>query len=728
MSRFIKKLIALIGVVIIITGLAMPASAHPGRTDGSGGHRDNKNASGLGSYHYHCGGYPAHLHISGYCPYRDVFPKGVTLNADKTSLAIGEQGSITAKVSPSNACNTSVSWTSSDPAIVRVSGGTITAVGFGTATISASTFNDKVGSIKVSVREVVADSITITGYDTAPDDESNTIYIGDELTLNATILPENVDNTSVAWSSSSPEILNVEDGKVTALQAGSATITAASSNGKTDAITFSVEEVVAERIEIVSPETVTIGDKIALNVKFYPDNTSYKDIEWKSSNPNVLTVDNDGILKAVSVGTANVTAIQKDVQAKLTLEVQPIAAKSIGILAPNDFEGRLSSGNTAQLEATIFPEDATYKDITWTSDNPNVITVDENGLVTAVSAGTALITACSVDGVETTVQLRVPSILIPVILAAVALLIISAATLIVVKSFKSQSATEDADTKKDQKKKTVLIIGISILLLAIDAVAGHFFTLSGKYERAAFLANCNRPFEAMTLFDELGSYKAANEQFAQLLEANPELSIQFASPGEIVAFGHYEQDGDTKNGKEPIEWILLGKDEENAMLVSKCIIDAKPLVEIENEDGKSTVSYLLYFWDDILKETDTCPLKIYDSYEGIQTIYDWLSADFAQEAFEEFDNLPVTELRLLTRDEVSNYITHLEDPEWTQHALNQKPKRGLAAGIMWWLDDAGPFNSELTGAVVWEDNSYGIERLEAGEVAGVRPLILIALK
>lgn len=44
-------------------------SAHSGRTDSSGGHRDNRNASGLGSYHYHCGGYPAHLHENGVCPY-----------------------------------------------------------------------------------------------------------------------------------------------------------------------------------------------------------------------------------------------------------------------------------------------------------------------------------------------------------------------------------------------------------------------------------------------------------------------------------------------------------------------------------------------------------------------------------------------------------------------------------------------------------------------------------
>ena len=45
------------------------SNAHSGRTDSSGGHRDNKNKSGLGSYHYHCGGYPAHLHTNG-CPYK----------------------------------------------------------------------------------------------------------------------------------------------------------------------------------------------------------------------------------------------------------------------------------------------------------------------------------------------------------------------------------------------------------------------------------------------------------------------------------------------------------------------------------------------------------------------------------------------------------------------------------------------------------------------------------
>ena len=60
-----------IAIMFICLALLFPynAAAHSGRTDSSGGHRDNKNASGLGSYHYHCGGYPAHLHENGVCPY-----------------------------------------------------------------------------------------------------------------------------------------------------------------------------------------------------------------------------------------------------------------------------------------------------------------------------------------------------------------------------------------------------------------------------------------------------------------------------------------------------------------------------------------------------------------------------------------------------------------------------------------------------------------------------------
>ncbi len=66
MKHFKKMVIMFMCLVLL---LPYNVAAHSGRTDSSGGHRDNKNVSGLGSYHYHCGGYPAHLHKNGVCPY-----------------------------------------------------------------------------------------------------------------------------------------------------------------------------------------------------------------------------------------------------------------------------------------------------------------------------------------------------------------------------------------------------------------------------------------------------------------------------------------------------------------------------------------------------------------------------------------------------------------------------------------------------------------------------------
>lgn len=67
MKKQITKILAIMFAIVLCVGNT--CFAHSGRTDASGGHRDNKNKSGLGSYHYHCGGYPAHLHPNGICPY-----------------------------------------------------------------------------------------------------------------------------------------------------------------------------------------------------------------------------------------------------------------------------------------------------------------------------------------------------------------------------------------------------------------------------------------------------------------------------------------------------------------------------------------------------------------------------------------------------------------------------------------------------------------------------------
>lgn len=74
-----KSLIKFLTFFMILCYIfTIPSFAHSGRTDSNGGHKDNKNKSGLGSYHYHCGGYPAHLHSGGVCPYKNSNIKSST--------------------------------------------------------------------------------------------------------------------------------------------------------------------------------------------------------------------------------------------------------------------------------------------------------------------------------------------------------------------------------------------------------------------------------------------------------------------------------------------------------------------------------------------------------------------------------------------------------------------------------------------------------------------------
>ena len=92
-----KRLLYLLGALLYLTA---SASAHSGRTDSQGGHRDNRNVSGLGSYHYHCGGYPAHLHKNGRCPYRSATTSSTSTVTSQTSTSTSAAPTHTSLTSP----------------------------------------------------------------------------------------------------------------------------------------------------------------------------------------------------------------------------------------------------------------------------------------------------------------------------------------------------------------------------------------------------------------------------------------------------------------------------------------------------------------------------------------------------------------------------------------------------------------------------------------------------
>ena len=151
---------------------------------------------------------------------------GVSLNKTTLTLTEGGTESLTATVTPDNADNKAVEWTSSDETIATVSGGTVTAKKTGTATITATATDGTKKSASCTVT-VVPQTVAATGV--TLNKQTLSLTEGDTETLTATVAPDNATNKDVTWTSSDETVADVdENGKVTAVKEGTATITATS--------------------------------------------------------------------------------------------------------------------------------------------------------------------------------------------------------------------------------------------------------------------------------------------------------------------------------------------------------------------------------------------------------------------------------------------------------------------------------------------------------------------
>ena len=139
--------------------------------------------------------------------------------------------------------------------------------------------------------------------------------------------------------------------------------------------------------------TLAIGEFASLTYTISPANASNKVVSWKSGSPSIATVDaQSGRIDAIAVGTTVITVITDDGKktAECKVKVNPVEVSSIS-LSKNELT--LDRGKTEVLTATISPDNATDKTVTWSSSNSSIATVDQNGLVTAIQKGTATITA-----------------------------------------------------------------------------------------------------------------------------------------------------------------------------------------------------------------------------------------------------------------------------------------------------------------------------------------------
>lgn len=321
---------------------------------------------------------------------------GITLNKTETTITKGQTETLTATVAPDDADDKTVTWTSSDEAVATVDeNGTVTAVKGGTATITASTVNDKKAACTVTVYAPVT-GLGIT------DPESSRLATGKTLQLATAISPEDATDKSVTWKSSDDAKATVSaDGLVTAVAPGEVTITATSADneGASDSVTLTIY-VAVTGVTLDKEETVfmTAGDSdVTLVAIVAPENATDKSVTWKSSNDEVVTVEN-GALTAVAAGDATVTVTTTD--GGFTAEVDVHVYAQIDDIQITGTANQIFVGETTQLTASVMPAEADQT-VTWESSDATIATV-ENGLVTAIKQGDVTITAKAADGTTDT--------------------------------------------------------------------------------------------------------------------------------------------------------------------------------------------------------------------------------------------------------------------------------------------------------------------------------------
>lgn len=316
--------------------------------------------------------------------------EGVFLNKTELQIQRGTSETLEATVQPATTNIKDLTWTSSAPEIASVDQtGKVTAHKLGEADITVTTVDGGHTAVcKVTVIQKVT-GVTL-------DKESASLRIGEEtLQLNAVVEPSDASDKSLLWTSSEAGVASVsETGLVTPLAPGETVITVTTVDGEFSA-TCTVT-VIQPVVSITLNETsININPDMTFELvaQINPDNASDKTLEWKSSDETVATVDQNGVVTGVETGVgreAVITVTSKDSGVYATCIVR-VTKDVVGVELDCQYK-RIEAGKEFQLTAIITPSDATNRNVTWKSSAEGVARVDAGGKVTAVAAGTAIIT------------------------------------------------------------------------------------------------------------------------------------------------------------------------------------------------------------------------------------------------------------------------------------------------------------------------------------------------
>jgi len=323
-----------------------------------------------------------------------IVASNIIIDYNTLSLNIGDSKQLNATVLPSNTKNKSVIWTTLSSTVATVnSTGNVQGLSEGTAIIRATTSNGIVATCNVTVSAINAISITLSK-------SNDTLFVYGTDILTATILPVNTTNKVITWNTSDSKVATINNGTITAVSSGYATIIASTINGIIGFCNLVVKDIEPTAITaVVSSTTMNIGTSQSISVIYTPTNVTAKSISYNSNNPLIASVDNNGVITANSAGDAIITLVTPNgIIRTISIKVNPIQVSSVSL---NLASVTLLIQENQQLLVNIYPTNASDKSVVWSSSDANIASVDNFGKITALKVGSASIRVTATSGINT---------------------------------------------------------------------------------------------------------------------------------------------------------------------------------------------------------------------------------------------------------------------------------------------------------------------------------------
>lgn len=330
----------------------------------------------------------------------------IVISHKNLTLEVGEQVNLNADVLNTKEANPVVIWMSDDTEIADVTDdGVVTANKEGSTIIRAS-YGDiqEECSIVVTSNASEIQSIKIV--------QGNfTLKKGEGTLLQIETSPENAKTENLIYSTDDSSVATVSDiGYVNGIDVGTTTITVKTASGLSTSATVTVTGTGSTSIEPTSiqiyglSKELVVGGTAEVIFDIFPTNATNKNVTWSSSDPSVASVNANNVITGHKAGTCTITAsTANNITARYDVTVHSSNIAVTGVTVTNGDTYNMKVGYVKRIQYSVEPSNATNQKVKFSSSNPSVAAVDDNGLVAANKEGNAIITLTTEDGNKTAI-------------------------------------------------------------------------------------------------------------------------------------------------------------------------------------------------------------------------------------------------------------------------------------------------------------------------------------